>query len=108
MKELDLNDPEQREHIKEILKQGAKSEFWQVITQRLQEHIDSVQSLLDSEALPVNAEEYKIRVETLKNQKRDRQGIIDMPEVLTHELDSPDFFRKEEDEIYSEPEDFEK
>ena len=107
MKELDINDPEQRENIKDILKQGMGSPFWTVIKQRLQEHIDSVQALLDSDNLKDKpAEEYKIQTETLKRQKHDRIGIIDMPEVLIAELDSPDFFGQEEEEIYPDKEDF--
>lgn len=107
MNELDIKDPDQRENIKEILKQGMKSPFWQIICQRLQEHIDSVQALLDSDHLKDRpAEEYKIETEILKRQKHDRVGVIDMPEVLIYELDSPDFFGQKVEEIYPDKEDF--
>lgn len=101
---LDINNPEHRVQIQDVLRQGAEGEFWQVICQRLQEHIDSVQTQLDSSELEnLPAAEYKTLNEVLKSKKRDRIGIIDMPEVLVRELDSPDFFeRKRDEEVYEE------
>jgi len=104
---LELHNPDHKAEIQETLKQGIKSPFWQIVKKRLQEHIDSVQALLDSDHLKDKpAEQYKTETEVLKRQKSDRIGIIDMPEVLLAELDDPDFFERKEDEIYSQAEDF--
>ena len=110
MKNLDLNNPDHKKAIQEVLRQGASSEFWRIICQRLQIHIDSLQSALDSDALmQLSGDQYKSQVETMRNQKKDRQGIIDMPEVLTRELDDPEFFaRKDDDEVYLDRTDFER
>ena len=106
---MDLKNPEQRKEIQNTLRQGMESEFWKIICQRLKEHLDSIQSVLDSDnLLTKSAEEYKIQSEVFKRQKRDRQGFMDMPEVMIHELDDPDFFGKREEEIYPVAEDFAK
>ena len=108
MKNLDINNPEHAKSIQEILKQGAQSEFWKIICQRLQESIDSIQRQLDSpEGELLVAEEYKIRNEVLKKQKIDRNDILTMPEDLLRELDSPEFFVQEEQkDVYATREDF--
>src|SRR3990167_1452676 len=98
---MNYRDPNERENVKEILKQGIKSPFWEIICQRLQEHMDSVQRLLDSDHLKgKSAEEYKIETEVLRRQRHDRQGILDMPDIIVHELDNPEFMTKEEPSVY--------
>lgn len=109
MNDLDIHNPDNRKAIQEVLKQGANSQFWQIISQRLQESIDALESQRDSDILEnLVAEEYKIRAEVMRKQKIDRRDILTMPEDLVRELDNPDFFaRKREEEVYKEPKDFE-
>jgi predicted flavoprotein YhiN len=102
MENLNIENPEHRDSIKEVLSQGIKSEFWKLICQRLQISIDSIQSQLDSDDREsLIAEEYKIRTEVLRKQKIDRLDILTIPEDLVQELDNPDFFvKKRDEEVY--------
>lgn len=106
MKHLDLNDPENKKSIQEILRAGANSDFWKIICQRLTGSIEAIQSQLDSdEGTNLIAEEYKIRHEVLRKQKIDRKDILNMPEDLVKELDNPEFFeRKRDEDVYLNPE----
>lgn len=109
MENLDLNNPEHRTAIQEVLRQGAKGEFWNLICQRINTSIDAIQSQRDSGELEnLVAEEYKIRSEVLRKQKVDRQDILAIPKDLVRELDNPEFFaRNREEEVYLDKEDFE-
>ena len=110
MKHLDLNNPENKKSIQEILRTGAQSDFWHIICQRLGSSIEAISSQLDSdEGTNLIAEEYKIRHEVLRKQKIDHKYILKMPEELMKELDNPEFFeRKRDEDVYLEKEDFEK
>jgi len=110
MKDLDINNPDHRKAVQDVLRVGAGSEFWKIICQRLQMAIDGVQAALDSDDfINLIAEEYKIRTETLKKEKKNLVGIKDLPETMVKEMDKPEFFNREkEEEVYPEKEDFEK
>lgn len=106
---LDINDPDQKNYIQDVLRQGAKTEFWQLIKQRLQLHITGVQNTLDSDAFEnLIAEEYKIRTETLKKEKNNMLGMMDLPEKMVNELEKPEFFNQDKEaDVYPQAEDFE-
>jgi len=110
MKHLDLNNPENRKSIQEILRAGEKSDFWHIICQRIGSSIEAITSQLDSdEGTNLIAEEYKIRHEVLRKQKVDLSDILTMPEDLVKDLDNPEFFaRTREEEVYLDKEDFQK
>lgn len=110
MKNLDLTNPDHNKAIQEVLRQGMQGDFWMIIKQRLQQHVESVQRQLDSSELSaLPADEYKTMTEKLKSEKLDRIGIMDMPEVILSELSNPDFFARErEEEVYDDAKDFEK
>lgn len=109
MKPLNINDPEQKDYIQNILRQGKDSEFWKVICLRLKDSIEALQSQRDSSELEnLISEEYKVRSEVMRKQKIDREDMLDMPKDLIRELDNPEFFaRKREEEVYADAEDFE-
>ena len=108
-KSLDINNPDHKDRIQDILRTGADGEFWKIISQQLQATIDSLEiQMYSSEIASLPAEEYKLLTEVLKKQRQDRLDILDIPEDLVKELDSPDFFSSQrEEEIYPTKEDFE-
>jgi len=79
MKNLDLKNPEHSKQIQDILRAGVNTEFWDIIKQRLESTIDSLQDQLDSDMSGYVAEEYKIRNEVLKAKKLDRKDILELP-----------------------------
>jgi hypothetical protein len=105
---LDIHNPEHKTAIQEVLRQGAASEFWSIMCQRIQESLDALQSQIDGDNSNLIASEYKILLEVLKKQKIDRLDILNMPADLTREMDNPEFFKQDrEEEVYLEKEDFE-
>lgn len=110
MKDLDINNPEHKEAIQAILRQGVKGEFWKIISGKLEETVEALTSQMESSDFAnLPAAEYKVSMEILKSQKRDRLDIISMPEDFVRELDNPEFFKQDRDkDVYPEKEDFEK
>lgn len=103
MKNLDLNNPDHKKAIQEVLKQGADGQFWEIICQDLQETIDATQQVLDSgQFSDLEASEYKIKIEVLRQQKEDRLFILKLPENLVNDLDDPDFFARNREEDFEE------
>jgi hypothetical protein len=101
MENLDLTNPEHRQACVETLKHGADGQFWKLICQRLQISIDAIQRQLDA-GIQGNAEEYKIHTEVLRKQKVDRLDVLDLPQELVKELDNPEHFTRESEEVYDE------
>lgn len=110
MKNLDINNPDHKVKIQDALR-GGGGEFWEIISQKLKMTIEATEEriLNNEEIINLPANEYKSLMELLRRQRQDRLDILDMPEDLVKELDSPDFFkREEEEEVYATKEDFEK
>ena len=110
MKGLDINNPDDKAAIQDILRHGANGDFWKIISQYLQATVDALESQINSdELLNEPANEYKIKDRILKNTKNDRKDLLELPETIVKDLDDPDFFeRKRDEEVYAEAEDFEK
>lgn len=106
MEGLNLNNPEHAKEIQEILKQGSKGQFWDIVCQRLDEYLDNVQKHMENDKMAgLIAEEYKIRMESLKAEKINMTHIKNLPELLANDLDNPEFFKQDiEEEVYDEPE----
>lgn len=107
MTDIDIHNPEDSKRIQDILKHGAKGEFWDIIKQRLEWMLNNLQSHIDFEDMSKTpADEYKIRMEVLKEGKSQLKALLDMPESIVKELGDPDE-EPEDNEVYETPEEVE-
>lgn len=75
----------------EILRQGAKGEFWKLIVVALEESKRYLQKLQDDEGMKdLPAEQYKLMNELIKAKKDYLDMLIKTPENIISWLETPD------------------
>lgn len=88
---IDIHDPKNIPVIRDVLRQGQQTEFWQVVCALIDESVARKRAeLMGDDLLEVPGAEYKTRVEILKNEIIDRETLKDLPESFIVELESPD------------------
>ena len=86
-----LNDPKNKENIKEILSQGIATEFWSILLQALDESIIHLQKEQDSDDMrDLPAEQYKVEAEILKAKRANLHKLKDLPTSIIAWLIQPD------------------
>src|SRR3990167_171609 len=75
-----------------VLKAGMSSEFWGLIVQALDESMDHLQSISDSDELAdLSPERYKLESELLKHKKQYLKRMKEYPTILINRMQSVDF-----------------
>ena len=104
---MDLNNPKDKATIQSILKEGIKTDFWDVICQALERRITDVKNEEDSDnlkSLPSN--EYKTESVILKAKRTIYEELKKLPTEVIDELESLENYNKDsEDDPYDKPED---
>jgi len=91
MSDIDINNPESAERIIHILREGAKSEFWDIVCQELNRTKDMVTEKRDGKDLAeLPSDEYKVMSEVFKNRIFDLTDLQELPETLIMELSKPE------------------
>lgn len=86
-----IEDPKNRESIREIMRQGAASEFWQLVLEVLDQNIEHQQTMIEGDAIgDLGADEYKINMEVLKSRKRYLTMLKELPNTVILSLERPD------------------
>jgi len=94
---MKIHDPNDKESIREILKQGVKTDFWKIIMQGLDAVAEDLQREQDSEGLKeLPAEQYKVESEILKAKRKYLRELKDFPRTILNDLDDPNEGVKEE------------
>lgn len=88
---IDLYNPENKENTIAKLRDGATSDFWEIIQSALAEILKDIQEQIDGkEITQLTAEEYKVMMEILKGRKRDLLKLMELPNTLILDLEDPD------------------
>lgn len=95
-------------HIEKILREGAVSEFWEIIKEALDENIENVDRMIlteleDLEDMP--AEEFKIRLSILREKKKHYAMLKGTPYLIVQSLGEPEKLIDDLD-VYDKKEDF--
>jgi hypothetical protein len=105
---MKLSNPKDKKNIQKTLRQGAATEFWQIILQALDESIQYLQNQQDSEEMrELSSEQYKVENEILKAKRANLKILKELPSTIMGWLENPDQSEPEFDP-YNKPEDFEK
>lgn len=90
--------PKEEQSAKEILKEGKKTKFWELIVASIQESKEFIQKEQDSEDLKdLSPELYKLTNELYKAKKAFLDVLAKTPDNLISWLEKPDNDRKEFD-----------
>ena len=101
---LKLGRENDRKSAIEILKQGQDTDFWNLIQQAIQEGMEHLQNLIDSEKFEdMPPDQYKFEMEKLKAKKFYLKKLKDYPNTLINELENPEVENYNFDP-YSDPE----
>ena len=75
----------------EILNEGKKSVFWKIIVSEIDKQLEDLNNLEENTELwQLPAEEYKLRSEILKTEKKNLNKIKCYPEVIIGILGTPE------------------
>lgn len=98
---LKFKDKKEEQSAIEILKQGAQSEFWQLILKIMQESKEDIQAKQDSEDMKdLSAELYKSYNELFKAKKELIDTLMKTPENIISWLAKPQAERPKEFDPY--------
>lgn len=88
---MNTKDIRNKSTVQALLKQGAVSEFWKVITESLQDTIDHLKEQMDSDELSdLPAAEYKVQNEILRHKIKYLELLKATPETLALWLETPE------------------
>lgn len=100
---MSLIDKKNKEDIKEIIRQGERTEFWALIVQALQESKEAIQREQDGEDIAeLPADQYKLKNELYKAKKDYLETLMRTPQNIISWLQEPSNENKEFDP-YSKP-----
>ncbi len=103
---MKLKNPADSKNIQEVLRQGMNTEFWQIITQAIDDNIENLQEQMDSDKLlALPPDQYKLENEVLKEKRRHYQKLKELPLILIDWLQNPNQNEPELDP-YATSEDF--
>lgn len=88
---MSILNTKKSDDIKEILNIGEKEEFWRIIVDALDQSIEALQNLADSEDMKdLSPERYKLENELIKAKINYLKTLKNTPENLRSWLSSPD------------------
>ena len=83
-------DQKEKENAKEILRIGMSSEFWRLLSEGLDDNIENLRKMQDSDEMQELApEQYKLRSELLKAKKKYLTDLKKLPQSLIDFLSDP-------------------
>lgn len=75
----------------QILRLGMQTDFWRIITEKLEENIEHLNELEDSDDMAdLPPDQYKLEVALLKAKRKYIRKLIDLPQVLIEFLANPE------------------
>ena len=84
---MDIKDSKSRQ---EILRQGMKSEFWQIISEALRDSKNHLRNEQDADELKdLPADQYKVENELLKAKIKYLDKLADYPNTIIGWLENP-------------------
>jgi len=85
-----LSDKSKMQTNIEILKQGQKGDFWQLILESLEESVNYIRLQQESEEFEnLPADQYKLQDRVMKNKIKYLEHMQDLPQFLIEELKDP-------------------
>lgn len=88
---MKINDPQQKENIKEILAQGQTTEFWLLIGEALDQSIQRLERERDGADLKeLPADQYKLEDQLLKAKIHYLKHLKDLPATIGKWIEQPD------------------
>ena len=86
-----LKQPKNSEHAQIIVRTGANSEFWGLITEALESNIQAVeQEMRDEDMKELPPDRYKLEMELLKSKAKYLSKLKELPETLMQWFEKPD------------------
>ena len=87
---IDIHDPEQKDAVRDILSQGLRSDFWELLCQVLDDNIrHQDEQINDEDVMDLDPVMYKTTMEILKGRKSDLQKLKELPEKVILDLQDP-------------------
>jgi hypothetical protein len=84
--------------IQAILQASAKSEFWKIICEELDDRIEKLEKERDSDSIAsLPADAYKLAMENIKDKITHLGKLKDLPKEIIQRLDNPDLEDEELD-----------
>lgn len=88
-----IKNSDNKEYIEKILREGAVSEFWEILKEALDENVENLERLLlnsvdDLEDLP--ADEVKLRLMLFKEKREHYRKLKELPYMIVQSFGSPD------------------
>lgn len=87
-----INNPDNSKAVQQILLDGKATEFWHILCEVIDQNIKHVErQIFDrEEGGSMDASEYKVWLETLKNRRHDLMELKNLPDSLMMKMNQPD------------------
>ena len=87
---IDIHNTENKDAIRDIVSQGMRSDFWEILCQVLDDNIrHQDEQINDEEVMDLDPVQYKTTMEILKGRKSDLQKLKELPEKIILDLQDP-------------------
>lgn len=94
-----LTNSKDKKNIQQVLKQGLKDDFWDILTQALKQDLKDVNRDLDSDDLSnMPANEYKVECEVLKEKRRFIEKMLHLPDRIIEDMETPPTAAEEDED----------